>query len=89
MIALTVSAFIFITTQLATNAKLSPLGHKLAALNNEKNLLLEENRELEQEIARNRSLTIINKYSADKLGLKKTENGKTIYVNSSQVQASN
>lgn len=88
VVLLAMSTLAFVATQLVTNAVLSPLGHKLASLNTEKNLLLEENRELEQEIAKDTSYTIVDKYSANKLGLAKTENDKTIYVEGNQFQAS-
>ncbi|GAB4157496.1 MAG: hypothetical protein Fur003_1290 [Candidatus Dojkabacteria bacterium] len=84
-----VSTVLFITTQIITNAVLSPLGHKLAAYNTEKNLLLEENRELEQQIAKDTSITIIDKYSQENLKLKKTLSKNTVYVNGSEIQARN
>lgn len=83
-----ISTLIFISAQLYTNAILSPLGHKLASLNTEKNLLLEENRELEQDIAKNSSITIISKYAEKKLQLEKTQSENTVYATPTSVQAS-
>jgi len=88
MIFLGISTLLFISVQLYTNALLSPLGHKLASLNNEKNLLLEENRDLKQDIAKNSSITIISKYADKKLNLTKTDNSKTIYPSYASIQAS-
>jgi len=88
MIFFVISTLLFVSVQLYTNALLSPLGHQLASLNNEKNLLLEENRDLEQDIAKNSSITIISKYADKKLNLTKTDNSKTIYSSYSSVQAS-
>jgi cell division protein FtsL len=88
MIFFAISTLLFVSVQLYTNALLSPLGHKLASLNTEKNLLLEENRDLEQDIAKNSSITIISKYADKKLNLTKTDNSKTIYSTPASVQAS-
>lgn len=83
-----ISSVIFGSVQLYTNALLSPLGNKLASLNTEKNLLIEENRELDQEIAKNSSITIISKYADKKLELKKTDTANTLYATPTTVQAS-
>lgn len=84
---LSVIAFIFV--QLVTNAILSPLGHKLENLNSEKNQLIEENRILEQEIAKSNSITVIETYSKDKFELSNTTEKETVFVSNKSVQAVN
>lgn len=81
------SFILFLSSQLLTNAILSPLGHELQALNTEKNLLIEDNRSLEQEIAKDSSLTIIEAYS--KVQFKITEDSKyqSIFVSDKSLQA--
>lgn len=81
------SMIMFVAVQLSTNTVLTPLGHTLASLNSEKNQLIEQNRELEQEIAKNSSITVITKYADKKLSLTKTDNNKTIYATPSTVTA--
>lgn len=84
------SLIIFVTTQMVTNAILSPLGHKLQSLNSEKNELIEENRILEQQIAKADSIIVIELYSKEKFELEDNsgkDRNKTIYVSDKSVQA--
>lgn len=83
------SVITFITVQLITNAVLSPLGHKLQNLNVEKNELIEENRILEQEIAKSDSITVIEIYSKEKFELGTDQERETIFVSNKSVQAFN
>lgn len=83
------SVLTFIVVQLMTNAILSPLGHRLQALNVEKNQLVEENRILEQEIAKSNSVIVIETYSKDKLKLRPGVEKNTVFVNNESVQAIN
>jgi amino acid permease len=79
---------IFIATQLITNAVLSPLGHELQTLNEEKNELLEIRRNLEKDIASNTAVPVIKTYSKEKFGLKSDANSRTIYISDHTLQAS-
>lgn len=82
-----VAILAFLSTQLITNAILSPLGHELQALNSEKNLLVEDNRVLEQEIAIDTSLTIIKVYSENQFEISADAEHDSIYVTDTTVQA--
>lgn len=87
-IVLTVLAAItFVMTQLITNAILSPLGQELQSLNNEKNLLIEQNRALEKQLAKNTSLTSIKIYSEKEFDLKPNSKKETIFVSVPTIQA--
>lgn len=79
----------FVVTQLATNAILTPKGIQLERLNTEKNLLLEENRSLEERIAKDNSFVMIKTYSEKKFDLKEVPAKDTVYVTADSIQASN
>lgn len=81
------SILLFICIQLATNAILTPLGKELQQINNEKNALIEENRVLEQEIAKSDSIKVINAYSEEKFDLKDDPKQDTIFVDNQSTQA--
>jgi hypothetical protein len=83
------SVIAFILIQLVTNAILSPLGHKLENLNSEKNQLIEENRILEQEIAKSNSIIVIETYSEEKFELSNESDKETVFVSNKSVQAVN
>ena len=53
---LVASFVLFVVSQLVINSILTPLGIKLEELNDEKEYLLEENRVISEEIAKNSSL---------------------------------
>ncbi len=82
-----ISFILFLSSQLLTNAILSPLGHELQAMNTEKNLLLEDNRSLEQEIAKDSSLTIIKAYSKVQFEIKEDSSYKSIFVTDKSLHA--
>lgn len=82
-----ISFIIFLGSQLLTNAILSPLGHELQALNTEKNLLIEDNRSLEQEIAKDSSLTIIRAYSTVQFDITDESQHQSIFVTDQSLQA--
>ncbi len=81
------SFILFLSSQLFTNAILSPLGHELQSLNTEKNLLLEDNRILEQEIAKDSSLTIIKAYSKAQFDIKDDSKHQSIFITDNSIQA--
>ncbi|MGI5898119.1 MAG: hypothetical protein ACOX6Q_03075 [Candidatus Dojkabacteria bacterium] len=72
--ALALTLFIF--SQLIINSILAPLGTNLQNLNREKNYLVEENRGMEEEIAKANSITVIQKLADKSLSL--TAGSKTI-----------
>lgn len=74
------SLAIFLAVQLFTNAQLTPLGVKLESLNQEKNALLEDNRELEQEIAQIKSISVTKELTSEKMDLKQQAKNTVVYV---------
>lgn len=86
---LTASFVLFVISQLVINSILTPLGIKLEALNDEKEYLLEENRDISEEIARNSSLKVIENLSEKKLNLSKNINQTYIYIPDSRLVANN
>ena len=65
------SFILFVVSQLVINSILTPLGIKLEELNDEKEYLLEENRVISEEIAKNSSLKVIENLSEKKLNYQK------------------
>jgi len=84
-----ISLTVFCLSQLIINSILSPLGEKLQSFNTEKTLLLEENRELEEEIAETNSLAVIENITKKKLDLKDDANKRIIYIDDSAIRAEN
>jgi hypothetical protein len=78
---------IFLATHLVINAMLTPKGIKLEALNTEKNLLVENNRELSQEIARIKSISIIEEITSEEMNLASNTENHTIYISNESVIA--
>lgn len=74
------SLAVFLAVQLFTNAQLTPLGVKLESLNQEKNALLEDNRELEQEIAQIKSISVTKELTSEKMDLKEKAKNTVVYV---------
>ncbi len=66
----------FILSQLIINSILAPLGTDLQNLNREKNYLVEENRTMEEQIAKANSITVIQKLADKSLSL--TTGSKTV-----------
>ncbi|MCA9376786.1 hypothetical protein H6762_02970 [Candidatus Nomurabacteria bacterium] len=81
------SFLFFLVSQLYTNAKLSPLGRDLQTLNTEKDLLIEDNRLLEQEIAKDNSLIIIREYSEKQFNISSKADYDTLFVTDASIQA--
>lgn len=79
--------FVFLAVQIGINAILSPMGVKLEAFNDEKVLLLEENRTLEQSLANMKSIKALNHLSAEKLNLQQTKSNQLVYINDISLRA--
>lgn len=84
-----VSFVLFILSQLVVNSILTPLGIKLEALNKEKEYLLEENRVISEEIAKNSSLRVIESLSDKKLSLSQQKVQTFVYIQDSRLVARN
>lgn len=67
----------FAVSQLGINSVLTPMGLELEALNKEKNYLVEENRSMEEEIAKTNSIIVIQKLASKTLRIS-NKNPKTI-----------
>jgi len=87
---LLIASFVFfVVSQLVINSILTPLGIKLEELNDEKEYLLEDNRVISEEIAKNSSLKVIENLSEKKLNLSKNINQTFIYIQDSRLVANN
>ncbi len=86
---LLLSFVIFVLSQLIVNSILTPLGSKLESLNSEKEYLLEENRIISEEIAKNNSLRVIENLSNKKLKLSKEKVQTFVYIEDSTLVANN
>jgi cell division protein FtsB len=82
---LTVS--VFILSQLVINSVLSPLGIELQSLNKEKNFLVEENRSMEEQIAKTNSITVIKKLANEQLNISSSGDKTIIYIEDSSIIA--
>lgn len=71
---------LFGLSQLVVNSILTPLGVKLQALNTEKEHLLEENRQISEEIAKNNSIKVIENLSDKKLNLTQDKQQTVVYI---------
>lgn len=83
------SFVIFLLSQLVVNSILTPLGSKLESLNSEKEYLLEENRVISEEIAKNNSLRVIENLSQKKLNLSIDKVQTFVYIEDSTLVANN
>jgi hypothetical protein len=81
--------FVFTLSQLIVNSILTPLGSRLEALNTEKEHLLEENREMSEEVAKSSSLKVIENLSEKKLNLSVIKAQTYIYIQDSTLVANN
>lgn len=86
---LLLSFVVFVLSQLIVNSILTPLGSKLESLNSEKEYLLEENRIISEEIAKNNSLRVIENLSDKKLKLSKEKVQTFVYIEDSTLVANN
>ncbi|MCC7289891.1 hypothetical protein IT417_01405 [bacterium] len=78
-----ISVAFFFGTQLYINSMLSPLGGKLQSLNTEKDLLLQENRELEKDLANAQSITVVENLTNKKYKLKPSSTTQLVYITTS------
>lgn len=81
------SLLAFILSQLVVNSILAPLGSELQSLNSEKNYLVEENRGMEEEIAKNNSITVIRKLADNSLSLSSSNQKTVVYLEETSVVA--
>jgi hypothetical protein len=89
---ITVSVFIFTLaaftlSQLVINSVLSPLGIELQNLNREKNYLVEENRSMEEKIAKSNSITVIKKLADKELSLSSSNKKSIVYIEEKSIIA--
>lgn len=84
---LAVALVVFVISQLVINSILSPLGIKLQSLNTEKESLIEENREMENEVAKLSSIKVIQTLTAEKLNISQNDSKQIIYVSDNDVIA--
>jgi hypothetical protein len=87
LVVFAVSLLVFFISQIAINSVLNPLGSQLQAYNTEKDLLIEQNRELEEEIAETKSLTVIEHMTEKKLNLDGNHANDVIYVSDTTLRA--
>jgi len=74
------SLVLFILSQLIINSILAPLGTELQSMNGEKNYLIEENRGMEEEIAKSGSITVIQKLADKTLSLSPSNKKTLVYL---------
>lgn len=86
---LLLSFVVFTLSQLIVNSVLTPLGSRLESLNTEKEHLLEENREMSEEVAKSSSLKVIENLSEKKLNLSVIKAQTYIYIQDSTLVANN
>ncbi len=84
---LVVSFIVFGISQLVVNSILTPLGTKLQSLNTEKEYLLEENREISEQIAKTNSIKVIQNLSEKKLKLVQEKEQTVIYIEDASLMA--
>jgi len=82
-----VTLFVFTISQLIINSILTPLGLELESLNSEKNYLVEENRSMEEEIAKANSIMVIRQLANKKLNISSDSERVIIYIEDSDVIA--
>lgn len=78
---------IFGVSQLVVNSVLTPLGVKLQSLNMEKEYLVEENRQISEEIAKNSSIKVIENLADKKLNLTQDQQQTVIYIEDNSLVA--
>ena len=74
------SLVLFILSQLIINSILAPLGTELQSMNGEKNYLIEENRGMEEEIAKSGSIMVIQKLADKTLSLSPSNKKTLVYL---------
>ena len=78
---------LFTLSQLVINSILSPLGIELQSLNKEKNYLVEENRSMDEQIAKTNSITVIKKLANKELQISTSNEKSIIYIEDSSIIA--
>lgn len=78
---------VFILSQLVINSILSPLGIELERLNSEKNYLVEENRSMEEQIAKTNSIMVIKQLANKRLNISSSSERNLIYIEDSSIIA--
>ena len=77
----------FAVSQLAINSILTPMGLELEALNKEKNYLVDENRSMEEEIAKTNSIIVIQKLAKKTLKISNKNQRTIIYIEDTNIIA--
>lgn len=80
LIMFILSLTLFIFSVVYTNSILSTKGIQLQSLNTEKNLLLQENRELENDLANAQSITVVQNLTHKKYKLSPTKTSQLVYI---------
>ena len=83
----TLAIIAFVVCQLVINSILAPLGSELQSLNSEKNYLVEENRQMEEKIAKTDSITAIQKLSEESLSISPSKNKTVVYLQEASIVA--
>ncbi len=78
---------LFLSTHLIINSILTPKGIKLEDFSQEKNSLVENNRELGQEIARIKSISIIKEITSESMQLESNAQNEIIYITNESIIA--
>ncbi|MHC1716865.1 MAG: hypothetical protein AB9915_03230 [Candidatus Dojkabacteria bacterium] len=81
------SVLVFILSQLVINSVLTPLGMELQNLNKEKNYLVEENRGMEEQVAKTNSIMVIQKLAGKSLKISSSNKKTVIYIENSSIIA--
>lgn len=76
---------VFTVSQLIINSVLTPLGLELESLNSEKNYLVEENRSMEEKIAKTNSIMVIRQLANKKLNISSDSERVVIYIEDSSI----
>ena len=83
-IAITV---VFVITHLVINFVLTPKGIELEDLSREKEYLVENNRELSQDIARIKSISIIKEVTGETMSLQPDAQSKILHISNESIVA--
>jgi cell division protein FtsL len=84
---LTLALVLFAMSQLVINSILSPLGIELKRLNTEKESLVEENRAMENQIAKLGSIKVVETLTQKRLNISKVEDQEVVYIEDTDVLA--
>jgi len=84
---LSVSLIIFAMSQLVITSILSPLGIELENLNTEKEALVEENRKMENQIAKLGSIKVVETLTEKRLNISKNKEQEIIYISNTDIIA--